>query len=181
MVSGFQQVGILKSNTSDPKALVRIRTQPSVKADFVSKPAGTQVTVLPDTPVKKPNEDTGKIFTWYKVKHGPNANDIGWVREDVIELKDIPPTDPNKGGTKAKFKISAITDTYFKVAPEIQASDVKQGSDAVIKFPAKSSYNIAAYQESSNNHYYITFSDNVLAGKLNWYVFKPHVQITPIK
>jgi hypothetical protein len=75
-----EQTGILKSNVSgNPDHLVSVRTTPAITASFVSVKPGTRVTVLPDAPIK---DASG--FTWYKVKYEPQANKVGWVRNDVM-------------------------------------------------------------------------------------------------
>ncbi|MBV6621972.1 MAG: SH3 domain-containing protein [Rivularia sp. (in: Bacteria)] len=79
--------GILKTN-SDTINTVNIRSGPSLNRRVIHEgKEGDKVKILDQT---KPAGDT---HAWYKVKFGSEADDIGWVREDVIELTYTNPAD----------------------------------------------------------------------------------------
>jgi hypothetical protein len=84
--------GVLKSNDSSNSTVpVRIRSTPSTENQSnikLTKPPGTKVTIL--------EQKSSEGRTWYKVSYGTQATDVGWVREDVIQiLPDQNPTDEN--------------------------------------------------------------------------------------
>lgn len=173
-----EQTGTLQSNVSgDPNFLVKVRTQPSLTASFVSVKPGTRATVLPDTPVK---DASG--FTWYKVKYDQAANKVGWVRNDVIKLDKAPsnPTPPSSPQAKYKLTVTANS-TWFKQSP-VDSSNLQ--GDAKHSVPKNTVVLVSAYQENpsqdpNGNHFYVTFAPPVQIGKFNsWYVFKPDVSIT---
>lgn len=84
MSATANRVGILKSNVPGGTSLVRIRTNPSLTASYVSKPIGTRVTVLIQT-----GADTSG-HTWYQVQY--DGTKSGWVRDDVITILPDTPT-----------------------------------------------------------------------------------------
>lgn len=174
-----EQTGTLKSNVSnDPNFLIKVRTNPSLTASFVSVKPGTRVTVLPDTPIK---DASG--FTWYKVKYDQAANKSGWVRNDVIKLDAAPsPPSPSQPDSKAKYKlIVTASTTWFKQSPVDSSTLADNAKQSV---PKNTVFLISAYQENpaqdpNKNHFYVTLAAPVQIGKFNsWYVFKPDVSIT---
>jgi hypothetical protein len=79
--------GVLKSNSSST-TIVNIRSGPSTNNSVKRQgKSGDPVKVLEKT---KPANDTR---SWYKVKYGNGSDDIGWVREDVIQLVEKNPSD----------------------------------------------------------------------------------------
>jgi GW (Gly-Tryp) dipeptide domain len=90
--------GVLKSNDpSQPNVPVRIRSTPSTANQSnikLTKAPGTKVTVL--------DKISAEGRTWYKVSYGPQATDIGWVREDVIKI--IPNQNPSDAQTRVYFE-----------------------------------------------------------------------------
>ena len=72
--------GVLKTNSSTATT-VNIRSGPSLNRPVIHQGnKGDKVKIIDQT---KPSGDT---YAWYKVKFGAEADDIGWVREDVIEV-----------------------------------------------------------------------------------------------
>ena len=173
-----EKTGTLKSNVSgNPDHLVSVRTTPAITASFVSVKPGTRVTILPDTPVK---DASG--FTWYKVKYEPQANKVGWVRNEVIKLDEVSSKPPIPPSSQAKFKLTVTANsTWFKQSP-IDSSSLQ--GDAKHSAPKNTVFLVSAYQEHpsqdpNDNHFYVTFAAPVQIGKYNsWFVFKPDVSIT---
>ncbi|MEM1392718.1 MAG: SH3 domain-containing protein [Cyanobacteria bacterium P01_H01_bin.150] len=92
--------GILKTN-SDTINTINIRLGPSLNRRVVKEgKAGDKVKILDQT---KPAGDTR---SWYKIKFGSEADDIGWVREDVIELTY---TNPSSAATLLLFATDSRT------------------------------------------------------------------------
>lgn len=92
--------GVLKTN-SDTINIVNIRSGPSLNRRVIHQgKEGDKVKILDQT---KPAGDT---HTWYKVKFGSEADDIGWVREDVIEVTY---TNPSPGATLLLFATNSRT------------------------------------------------------------------------
>lgn len=86
---------VLKSNSSNTNK-VNIRSGASINHDIVNTGnTGDGVKILDKT---KP---AGDNFTWYKVQYGSAANAVGWVREDVIELR--PESNPTDAATLLFF------------------------------------------------------------------------------
>jgi hypothetical protein len=76
------RTGTLKSNDSSANS-VNIRH--AANGDFkTSLPNGTQVSVIQASAAPDVNG-----FKWYKISYAP-ANELGWVRDDVIVIKDEP-------------------------------------------------------------------------------------------
>lgn len=103
MSATTNRVGVLKSNVPGGTGLVRIRTNPSLSASYVSKPIGTRVTVLVQT-----GADTDG-HTWYQVQY--DGTKAGWVRDDVITILPDTPTptptptpDPSIDDTRLYFE-----------------------------------------------------------------------------
>ncbi len=94
--------GVLKSNNSSITR-VNIRSGPSLRNSIISKGnVGEKVKVIDK---EKPSGDT---HTWYKIKFGSQFENTGWVRDDVIELSDSPPSDID-AKTVVYFATSAKT------------------------------------------------------------------------
>ncbi|MGD1910173.1 MAG: SH3 domain-containing protein [Rivularia sp. (in: cyanobacteria)] len=92
--------GILKTN-SDNITTVNIRSGPSLNRRVIHEgKKGDQVKILDQT---KPAGDTR---AWYKVKFGEESDDIGWVREDVIQLTY---TNPSAASTLLLFATNSRT------------------------------------------------------------------------
>ena len=92
--------GILKTN-SDTINTVNIRSAPSLNRRVIHEgKKGDRVKILDQT---KPAGDT---HAWYKVKFGSEADDIGWVREDVIEINY---TNPSSASTLLLFATDTRT------------------------------------------------------------------------
>ena len=92
--------GILKTN-SDTINTVNIRSAPSLNRRVIHEgKKGDRVKILDQ---KKPAGDT---YAWYKVKFGSEADDIGWVREDVIEINY---TNPSSASTLLLFATDTRT------------------------------------------------------------------------
>ncbi len=89
----------LKRNT-ESNISIKIRSGPSrrYRVEYEGKP-GDSVEVLGKI---KPPSDT---HTWYQVKFGNRSNDIGWVRDDVLEFS------PVKNPSAAKTLIYFATQT----------------------------------------------------------------------
>lgn len=172
-----KQTGTLKSNVpGSPDLLIRVRTEPSLTASFVSIKPGTRVTVESDTPVK---DASG--FTWYKVKYDQAANKVGWVRNDVINLEQVY-KDPTTPSSQPKYKLTVTANsTWFKQSP---ADSSLLQDDAKHNVPKNTVFLVDAYQDNppkdpSRKHFYVTFASPIQIGVFNsWYVFKPDVAIT---
>ena len=92
--------GILKTNSSN-FTTINIRSAPSLNRRAIHQGTkGDKVKILDQT---KPAGDT---YAWYKVKFGSEADDIGWVREDVIEIKY---TNPSPASTLLLFATNSRT------------------------------------------------------------------------
>jgi hypothetical protein len=92
--------GILKTNSSNA-TIVNIRSAPSLNRRVIHQgKKGDKVKILDQT---KPAGDT---YAWYKVKFGAEADDIGWVREDVIEINY---TNPSSASTLLLFATNSRT------------------------------------------------------------------------
>ena len=92
--------GVLKTNSSNATT-VNIRSAPSLNRRVIHEGRkGDKVKILDQ---KKPAGDT---YAWYKVKFGSEADDIGWVREDVIEIKY---TNPSPASTLLLFATNSRT------------------------------------------------------------------------
>ncbi len=92
--------GILKTNSSNATT-VNIRSAPSLNRGVIHQgKKGDKVKIIDQT---KPAGDT---YAWYKVKFGSEADDIGWVREDVIELTY---TNPSPASTLLLFATNSRT------------------------------------------------------------------------
>ena len=92
--------GILKTNTSNATT-VNIRSAPSLNRRVIHEGRkGDKVKILDQT---KPAGDT---YAWYKVKFGSEPDDIGWVREDVIEINY---TNPSSASTLLLFATNSRT------------------------------------------------------------------------
>jgi uncharacterized protein YgiM (DUF1202 family) len=102
--------GILKTN-SDTINTVNIRSGPSLNRSVVHQgKEGDKVKILDQT---KPAGDT---HAWYKVKYGSPADDIGWVREDVIELTY---TNPSPASTLLLFATNSKTVRIYSEEKQI--------------------------------------------------------------
>ncbi|MEB3219687.1 MAG: SH3 domain-containing protein [Nostocales cyanobacterium 94392] len=92
--------GILKTNNNTINT-VNIRSGPSLNRRVIHEgKKGDKVKILDQT---KPAGDT---YAWYKVKFGSQPDDIGWVREDVIELTY---TNPSPASTLLLFATNSRT------------------------------------------------------------------------
>lgn len=88
--------GVLKTNSSTSN-IVNIRSGPSLSNSVIRQGRkGDTVQILGKT---KPSGDS---FSWYKVKFGSGQNDIGWVREDVIQVNLSNPN-PSDRSTRLYF------------------------------------------------------------------------------
>ena len=77
--------GILRTRSS-----VNIRSGPSLNDSIIRQGKnGDTVQILGRS---KPSGDR---FTWYRIKFGSGQNDIGWVREDLIEVNLNNPNPPD--------------------------------------------------------------------------------------
>lgn len=93
--------GVLKTNSSTA-TLVNIRSGPSLSNSVIRQGRrGDTVQILGQS---KPS---GESFTWYRVKFGSGQNDIGWVREDVIEVNLN--TNPPDASTRLYFVTESKT------------------------------------------------------------------------
>lgn len=102
--------GILKTN-SDTINTVNIRSAPSLNRRVIHEgKEGDKVKILDQT---KPAGDT---YAWYKVKFGSQADDIGWVREDVIELTY---TNPSPASTLLLFATNSKTVRIYSESEQI--------------------------------------------------------------
>ncbi|NET30959.1 MAG: hypothetical protein F6K19_03005 [Cyanothece sp. SIO1E1] len=80
----MQRTGTLKVNSAASREVnIRWHANGELKA---TKLPGTMVIMLAET---APGQDG---FKWFKVSYGPNPDDIGWVREDVIDVQQSAPS-----------------------------------------------------------------------------------------
>ncbi len=92
--------GVLKTNNSNATT-INIRSAPSLNRRVIHQgKKGDRVKILDQS---KPAGDT---YAWYKVKFGSDADDIGWVREDVIEINY---TNPSSASTLLLFATNSRT------------------------------------------------------------------------
>ncbi|MBD2355254.1 SH3 domain-containing protein [Tolypothrix sp. FACHB-123] len=98
MITGTQQIGILKTNNPNNQNLqINIRSGPSLNSNVkLTKPAGTRVSIL------EKNQPSGDRYSWYRIRYGDGTNDIGWVREDVINI--VPNPNPSESDTRLFFE-----------------------------------------------------------------------------
>ncbi len=102
--------GTLKTNSSTA-TIINIRSGPSLNRPVIHEgKKGDKVKILDQT---KPAGDT---YAWYKVKFGSEADDIGWVREDVIELSY---TNPPPASTLILFATNSRTVRIYSEDGEI--------------------------------------------------------------
>jgi len=102
--------GILKTNSTTINT-VNIRSGPSLNRRVIHEgKEGDKVKILDQT---KPAGDTR---SWYKVKFGSEADDIGWVREDVIELTY---TNPSSASTLLLFATDSRTVRIYSEEKQI--------------------------------------------------------------
>jgi Bacterial SH3 domain len=97
--------GTLKTNSTSTN-VVNIRSAPLIKDVNVihQGKSGDRVKILDK---QKPSGDTR---TWYKVQFGKQANEVGWVREDVISVVSTQPS-PDKNPSPADTLVFFVTDT----------------------------------------------------------------------
>lgn len=102
--------GVLKTNNSNATT-INIRSGPSLNRQVIHQgKKGDRVKILDQ---KKPAGDT---YSWYKVKFGSEADDIGWVREDVIELTY---TNPSSASTLLLFATNSRTVRIYSEEKQI--------------------------------------------------------------
>lgn len=102
--------GILNTNSTTINT-VNIRSGPSLNRSVIHQgKEGDKVKILDQT---KPAGDTN---VWYKVKYGSERDDIGWVREDVIELTY---TNPSSASTLLLFATNSKTVRIYSEEGEI--------------------------------------------------------------
>ncbi len=102
--------GVLKTNSTTINT-VNIRSGPSLNRSIVHQgQEGDKVKVLDQT---KPAGDT---YAWYKVKYGSERDDLGWVREDVIEITY---TNPSPASTLILFATNSKTVRIYSEDGEI--------------------------------------------------------------
>ncbi|BAY31041.1 hypothetical protein NIES2107_28900 [Nostoc carneum NIES-2107] len=98
--------GILKTNSTST-SVVNIRSAPVIKEGNVIRQgkSGDRVKILDK---QKPSGDTR---TWYKVQFGKQANEVGWVREDVISVVAPTKPAPDKNPPEADTLVYFVTET----------------------------------------------------------------------
>lgn len=102
--------GVLTTNSNTINT-VNIRSGPSLNRRVIHEgKEGDKVKILDQT---KPAGDT---HAWYKVKFGSQPDDIGWVREDVIELTF---TNPSSASTLLLFATNSRTVRVYSEEKQI--------------------------------------------------------------
>jgi Bacterial SH3 domain len=98
MITGTEQIGVLKTNNpNNPNLQINIRSGPSITSGIkLTKPPGTRVRILEKT------QPSGDRYAWYRIRYGDGTNDIGWVREDVINV--LPNPNPSDSDTRLFFE-----------------------------------------------------------------------------
>jgi len=97
--------GTLKTNSTSTN-VVNLRSAPLITEGNVihQGKSGDRVKVLDK---QKPSGDTR---TWYKVQFGTQANEVGWVREDVISVVPNKPS-PDKNPSETDTLVYFVTET----------------------------------------------------------------------
>ncbi|PZO09724.1 MAG: hypothetical protein DCF25_21425 [Leptolyngbya foveolarum] len=109
------RTGTLKSNNSSITSVnIRHAADGNWKTDL---PQGTQVRVIQASAAP----DSGG-HTWYKISYG-TANELGWVRDDVIVIKD----EPAGGGKELEVATEENTRLFFETPK--RSFRVFQGSE----------------------------------------------------
>ena len=84
------QISVTGTGVLRTKSSVNIRSGPSLNDSVIRQGKnGDSVQVLGQS---KPSGDR---FTWYRIKFGSGQNDLGWVREDLIEVSLNNPNPPD--------------------------------------------------------------------------------------
>ncbi len=98
MIARTEQIGVLKTNNpNNQNVQINIRSGPSLNNSVkLTKPAGTRVSILEE------NQPSGDRYSWYRIRYGDGTNDIGWVREDVINILQNP--NPSESDTRLLFE-----------------------------------------------------------------------------
>ena len=92
--------GVLTTNSNTINT-VNIRSGPSLNRRVIQEgKKGDKVKILDRT------KSAGDTYAWYKVKFGSQPDDIGWVREDVIDLTY---TNPSSASTQLLFATNSRT------------------------------------------------------------------------
>ncbi len=108
------RTGTLKSNDSSATSVnIRHAANGDLKT---SLPNGTQVSVIQSVAIDS------KGFKWYKISYG-TAKETGWVREDVIGIKDRPK------GREEKTEVATAENTRLFFETSVRSVRVFQGSE----------------------------------------------------
>lgn len=109
------RTGTLKSNDSSATS-VNIRHAANGDVVKTSLPHGTQVSVIQASAAPDVNG-----FKWYKISYAP-ANELGWVREDVIVIKDEPTGRPQETEVATEKKTWLFFETSARSVRVFQGS-----------------------------------------------------------
>ncbi|NJL10076.1 MAG: hypothetical protein HC908_07635 [Calothrix sp. SM1_7_51] len=94
MITSTEKIGVLKSNNpNNPNLKINIRSRPLITATIrLTQLPGTRVIIIDKI------QPSGDVYAWYCIRYGNDNNDIGWVREDVINI--LPATNPPDADTR---------------------------------------------------------------------------------
>lgn len=100
--------GTLRTNTSS-RTTVNIRFKPDGDEIKTERPSGTKVSVTAES------APDSRGHSWYKISYGDTANDVGWVRDDVITLEPLSSASPETSASP----LEANTRLYFETGERI--------------------------------------------------------------
>ncbi|MEM7552852.1 MAG: SH3 domain-containing protein [Cyanobacteria bacterium P01_A01_bin.84] len=147
--------GVLKTN-NDSASLINIRSGPSLNNKVIRQgKKGDVVTVIEET------QPSGEKYTWYKIRFGSAQNDIGWVRNDVIEVTYKNPSDAS---TRLRFATQSKTVRIYQGDEEVYINvyDNKAEETELLQVPIAK---IPKLDTETKWQGYMTFQ-----GKLVYYV-----------
>lgn len=142
--------GILKTNSSTATK-INIRSGPSLNRRVIHEGTkGDKVKILDQT---KPAGDT---YAWYKVKFGSEADDIGWVREDVIELTY---TNPSPASTLILFATETKTVRIYSEENQIYMNVYDNRAEKTELY-AQATVRLAQTNSEDKSKNYVATKDN---------------------
>lgn len=154
MITSTEKIGVLKSNNLNyPNREINIRSRPLITASIrLTQPPGTRVIILDKT------QPSGDIYAWYCIRYGDDTNDIGWVREDVINI--LPSTNPPDADTRIFFETqSRQVRVYGSQQPYMNVYLKKTNTTELLRANAVRVPKVSDYERWIS---YITIKDNTV-------------------
>ena len=106
------QKAILKSNVSSTSR-INIRSEPSLNHDVINQGySGDAVTILGH------EQPPGDSHSWYQIRFGDFAGNVGWVRDDVLQILQAPEShNPSDAETIVHFVTNSKTVRIYGSQP----------------------------------------------------------------